>query len=171
MSRIAYAHPSKAFLPLGATVHFCARADVEIAVEELKRDFPGTDVYGYTSDNTDHSQRQDLIKAVTDKVGTAIKSRHPSNLQIYQYHHTQSGGRLDVLVNNTGTNIRKPTADFSREEVRCCGKVEELPVFCVCHPPLISGSPAHPRRTTTQQFRRWTVCSKRTFTAALRCAS
>jgi hypothetical protein len=28
------------------------------------------------------------------------------------------GGSLNILVNNVGTNIRKPTADFT-DEVRC----------------------------------------------------
>jgi Tropinone reductase 1 len=49
------------------------------------------------------------------------------------------GGRLDVLVNNVGTNIRKPTVDFTAEDYEFIMKTNLQSLFeltRVCYPYL-----------------------------------
>ncbi len=82
------------FLELGAEVVFTARgaSAIEALESELAERFPGR-VKGFVADA---SSAED-----TGRVRAFVQERW---------------GRLDVLVNNAGMNIRKATADYSPEE-------------------------------------------------------
>ncbi|KAL2642379.1 hypothetical protein R1flu_009966 [Riccia fluitans] len=81
-------------LGLGATVYACARSAVDIqnCLNEWKA--TGLPVYGSTSDVSNEESRVKLIKEVGETFN----------------------GKLDILVNNVGTNLRKPTVDFTPED-------------------------------------------------------
>ncbi|KAK3255801.1 hypothetical protein CYMTET_35037 [Cymbomonas tetramitiformis] len=78
---------------LGATVFTCARTreHLDAALTDWKAS--GLDVHGCVADMKDLESRKDLIR----EAGKIFKS-------------------LDILVNNVGTNIRKPTEEFTPEE-------------------------------------------------------
>jgi tropinone reductase I len=80
-------------LKLGASVLFTARHSAEVVAleKELKSTYPA--VSGLTLDVTNETDRQQL----SDWIG-------------------ECWGRLDVLVNNAGTNVRKPSDEYSKEE-------------------------------------------------------
>lgn len=90
-------------LKLGGQVLFTARNRDEVAafVRELKE--AGSAATGLVSDIADELHRQELVSWIK-----------------------QHWGALDVLVNNAGINIRKPTLDFTPEEYR---KVMEVNLF------------------------------------------
>ncbi|XP_047308283.1 tropinone reductase homolog At5g06060-like [Impatiens glandulifera] len=79
---------------LGASVHTCARDKDEL--NQCLRDWKDVDlpVTGSVCDVSIHSQRKDLMNFVTSSFN----------------------GKLDILINNVGTNIRKPMMEFSEEE-------------------------------------------------------
>lgn len=81
------------FLELGAQVLFTARNehDVKALVQDLKANYQH--VYGFAADVV---EKEDIFK---------IKSWISENW-----------GKLDILVNNVGSNLRKATADYSTEE-------------------------------------------------------
>ncbi|KAL3695897.1 hypothetical protein R1sor_009973 [Riccia sorocarpa] len=81
-------------LGLGATVYACARSesDLQKCLNEWKES--GLPVHGSTSDVTKEDSRVELMKKVSETFN----------------------GKLDILVNNVGTNVRKPTVDFSAED-------------------------------------------------------
>jgi tropinone reductase I len=83
---------------LGARVFVCARnaVDVEEATSSLRSS--GADVVGAVFDVSVRQQREALMQAV----GAAF------------------GGRLNILVNNVGTNIRKRADQFT-EQARLLG--------------------------------------------------
>ncbi|KAH9610348.1 hypothetical protein KSS87_012405 [Heliosperma pusillum] len=78
----------------GARIHLCSRNEVELnkCLEEWK--IKGFDVTGSVCDVTSRDQREKLLDDVSSV-----------------FH-----GNLNILVNNAGTNIRKPTTEFSAEE-------------------------------------------------------
>lgn len=82
-------------LDLGAQVFLVARTTSDI--ERLVREFRdrGLPVNGITADLSREEDRERIVEAVKNK-----------------------WGRLDVLVNNVGMNIRKSFSDYSREEYR-----------------------------------------------------
>ena len=83
---------------LGAVIHTCSRNEAEL-MECLKEwNSKGILVTGSVCDASSGEQRVKLIKDVESR---------------YQ-------GKLDILVNNVGTNIRKPTTEYSSEE---CSKL------------------------------------------------
>ncbi|KAK9800863.1 hypothetical protein WJX73_002553 [Symbiochloris irregularis] len=79
---------------LGANVYTCARRSQELEDCVQKCKSQGWKVQGSTCDLADTAQREALF----DKVKQAF------------------GGKLHVLVANVGTNITKPSADYSEEE-------------------------------------------------------
>ncbi|CAM9988995.1 unnamed protein product [Discosporangium mesarthrocarpum] len=81
---------------LGATVITCSRngQDVEKCVEELRA--KGMDVHGIEADVTSNEGRERLEEKAAEVFG----------------------GKLDILVNNVGTNIRRPTVEYTEEEYR-----------------------------------------------------
>lgn len=81
------------FLSLGAEVTAVARTGADVtALLEATGDRPGK-VRGVVADIS----KEAGINAIVGSVQRA-------------------GGRLDILINNAGTNIRKPTRSYSREE-------------------------------------------------------
>lgn len=78
---------------LGATVIFAARTQPDVEKKEKELTARGYQVKGIVCDVSEEEQRSALISEI-DR----------------QY------GRLDILVNNTGTNIRKKAHDFTMDE-------------------------------------------------------
>ncbi|KAL5734655.1 hypothetical protein ACOSP7_032516 [Xanthoceras sorbifolium] len=79
---------------LGAVIHTCSRNEAEL-MECLKEwNSKGFLVTGSVCDASSSEQRASLIKDVESR---------------FQ-------GKLHILVNNVGTNIRKPTTEYSSEE-------------------------------------------------------
>lgn len=94
------------FLSLGAEVLFTARGNEEIAtVEHTFKDL-GYPVYGILSDVSNNNHRQQLINWITQK-----------------------WGKLDVLVNNAGINIRKASNDYTAQEYRRVLEIDMLAPF------------------------------------------
>ncbi|KAJ4719969.1 putative Tropinone reductase [Melia azedarach] len=79
---------------LGAVVHTCSRNEAELnkCLQEWRS--KGFVVTGSVCDATSRPQREKLI----DEVGSIFN------------------GKLNILVNNIGTNIRKPTLELSAED-------------------------------------------------------
>ena len=82
-------------LKLGAKVLFTARNQQEVASLEQELVEAGFEATGLVSNIADAANRQEVISWI-------------------EAHW----GALDVLVNNAGMNIRKPTLDFTPEEYR-----------------------------------------------------
>ena len=81
------------FLKLGATVIFSARNSEEVLAFEEQLQNENYDAYGLTGDVSD----ADHITAIVSFI-------------------EQKFGKLNILVNNAGINIRKNTQDYSKEE-------------------------------------------------------
>ncbi|XP_071711781.1 tropinone reductase homolog At5g06060-like [Rutidosis leptorrhynchoides] len=79
---------------LGAAVHTCARNETELNQRLQEWSAKGFTVTGSVCDASSRTQRQQLL----DKV-TSIFS-----------------GKLNILVNNVGTNVRKPTTEYTAED-------------------------------------------------------
>nr|XP_043617036.1 tropinone reductase homolog At5g06060-like [Erigeron canadensis] len=79
---------------LGAVVHTCSRNETELNQRLQEWSAKGFTVTGSVCDATSRPQRQQLVEKVS-----AI-----------------FGGKINILVNNVGTNIRKPTTEYSAEE-------------------------------------------------------
>lgn len=79
---------------LGAKVYVCARneSDLEARLQEWRA--AGLDVRGSVSDVSDRQQRSQLVERVAEEFG----------------------GKLHILINNVGTNIRKPTVEYTEAE-------------------------------------------------------
>jgi Tropinone reductase 1 len=80
---------------LGCTVLTCGRnkEELDACIEECNKSEGGT-VYGIVADVSTVEGRQVLMDAIRDKLGN----------------------RLDILVNNVGTNIRKPTIEYTEQD-------------------------------------------------------
>ncbi|XP_043699399.1 tropinone reductase homolog At5g06060-like [Telopea speciosissima] len=79
---------------LGAVVHTCSRNEVEL--NGCLRDWAGKgfQVTGSVCDASSRSQREKLMETVSSVFG----------------------GKLNILINNAGMNIRKPTIEYTTEE-------------------------------------------------------
>ncbi|WZZ54681.1 hypothetical protein YC2023_054788 [Brassica napus] len=95
---------------LGAKVHTCARNETEL--KDCLRDWnrSGFQVDGSVCDVSDRAQRESLMETVS--------SLFP--------------GKLHILVNNVGTNIRKPMVDFTPEEFSALLSTNFESVFHLC---------------------------------------
>ncbi len=93
----------KEFLALGAVVVFTARNKEQI--KEVEKDLRSQD-YPVTGLQADVSKKEDQ--------------------ELLQQWVQENWGALDVLVNNAGINIRKPSTDYETEEYR---KVLEINLF------------------------------------------
>ncbi|XP_062210726.1 tropinone reductase homolog At5g06060-like [Phragmites australis] len=107
---------------LGAAVHTCSRKEAELGERLKEWEARGFRVTGSVCDLSVRDQRERLLREVNDCFG----------------------GKLDILVNNVGTNIRKPTTDFSAEEysLLMATNLESAYHLCqIAHPLLkLSGS-------------------------------
>jgi Tropinone reductase 1 len=105
-------------LGFGADVLLVARDEVQLeaAREELAADHPGHRVLAFAADLAEAEQRLDVFDWIVDL-----------------------GVELSMLVNNVGTNIRKPTLDYSIEEYRFLFETNLFSAFELCrlaHPHL-----------------------------------
>jgi len=80
---------------LGARVHTCSRNEAELNNCLKEWEAKGFVVTGSVCDASSHAQREKLVEDVTSVFS----------------------GKLNILVNNVGTNIRKPTIEYSAEEL------------------------------------------------------
>ncbi|KAL6644769.1 hypothetical protein ACP70R_016377 [Stipagrostis hirtigluma subsp. patula] len=110
---------------LGAAVHTCSRKEAELGERLKEWEAKGFRVTGSVCDLSVRDQRERLLRDVADRFG----------------------GKLDILgftVNNVGTNIRKPTVEFSAEEYSfvMATNLESAYHLCqIAHPLLkLSGS-------------------------------
>ncbi|URE46602.1 Tropinone reductase [Musa troglodytarum] len=79
---------------LGASVHICSRREADLTECLRKWAAEGFRVTGSVCDLSSREQRDQLSREVS----------------------ATFNGKLNILVNNVGTNIRKPTVEFSAEE-------------------------------------------------------
>ena len=101
---------------LGAKVIFAARDEVRVRESETSLREDGHDVYGVVTDLSIREGRETLVDAIADRFG-----------------------QLDILVNNVGTNIRKPAASYSDDEIDTLFRTNLDSAFGLsrlCHPLL-----------------------------------
>ncbi|XP_066353515.1 tropinone reductase homolog At5g06060-like isoform X4 [Miscanthus floridulus] len=107
---------------LGAAVHTCSRKAEELGERIKEWEARGFRVTGSVCDLSERDQRERLLREVGDRFG----------------------GKLNILVNNVGTNIRKPTTEFTAEEYSfvMATNLESAYHLCqIAHPLLkLSGS-------------------------------
>jgi Tropinone reductase 1 len=110
---------AREFALLGADVLMVARdeAHLESARAELAEEFPEREVLAFAADVADHEQRLEVFDWIADL-----------------------DTELSLLVNNAGTNLRKPTLDYDDAEVRALLETNLLSAFALCrlaHPHLV----------------------------------
>ncbi len=111
------------FLELGADVFVIARNAHDVADMVSHWQSKGYSINGMAADVTNAEDRKHIIDALIE-----------------------GGDRLDILVNNVGTNIRKQLVDYSVEEYRSVFEVNLFSVveMCrLCFPLLLRGSHAN----------------------------
>lgn len=101
----------------GCTVLTCARneADLAACLEEWRGN--GGDVRGVVADVSTPDGRRAVVDELKAMVGP--------------------GGKLDILVNNVGTNIRKPTVEYTEGELEFILRTNFVSMFemsKLCHP-------------------------------------
>src|SRR5262245_29624896 len=96
-------------LSLGAKVLFTARNKTEL--EATKKEF---EEMGYAIDSID---------------GDIADPQHRDD--IYS-HMLNTWGRLDILVNNAGINIRKPSVEYTEDEIMKVITIDLLAPFALC---------------------------------------
>ncbi|GFR48825.1 hypothetical protein Agub_g10778 [Astrephomene gubernaculifera] len=105
---------------LGADVYVCARSaeDLEARLAEWRT--AGLAVRGSVCDVSERQQRLQLAERVA----------------------AEFGGKLHILVNNVGTNIRKPTVEYTEEEFSFMMRtnVESAYHLCQACQPLLAAS-------------------------------
>ncbi|KAJ7947597.1 Tropinone reductase [Quillaja saponaria] len=107
------------FVGLGARVHTCARNDSELSRCLKDWDDLGFEVTGSICDVSVRHQREALMETV---------------LSVFH-------GKLNILINNVGTNIRKPMIDFTAAEFSTLMETNFESIFHTCqlaHPLLKS---------------------------------
>jgi Tropinone reductase 1 len=101
---------------LGARVTFASRNEARVRECEMRLREDGLDVCGVAADLSDRPGREFLVDAITDRFG-----------------------QLDILVNNVGTNVRKPAADYTEDEIDYIFRTNLDSAFSLsrrCHPLL-----------------------------------
>ena len=112
---------AREFASLGADLLLAARDAVrlESARSSLQSEYPDSNVETVSADLATVEGRQQLVES--------------------------AGSSLQVLVNNTGTNIRKRMSELSLDEYRHVQEVNLVSCFEMCrllHPLLVAGAPA-----------------------------
>lgn len=107
---------------LGASVFTCARSadELQAALQDLTN--AGLKVQGCVADVSDPDARQRLLDACAHAFD----------------------GKLDILVSNVGTNIRKATVDYTEDEYRTLMSTNLDATFALCqlaHPLLKAAGP------------------------------
>ncbi|KAL3782537.1 hypothetical protein HJC23_005211, partial [Cyclotella cryptica] len=110
---------------LGCTVLTCSRNADELADRLYEwNDQHGLDVHGVVADVSTAEGREILRKEIESRFG----------------------GKLDILINNVGTNIRKKTSEYSEEDFVFLMKTNLESVFelsKLCYPYLKSSAGGH----------------------------
>ncbi|XP_054800296.1 tropinone reductase homolog At5g06060-like isoform X1 [Prosopis cineraria] len=78
----------------GATVYTCSRTEADLNKRLKEWQDRGFKIYGSVCDVSSPTQRQQLIQQVASKFN----------------------GSLNILVNNVGVNVRKPTSEYTSED-------------------------------------------------------
>ncbi|CAC9975442.1 SDR family oxidoreductase [Flavobacterium panici] len=107
---------SEEFLSLGASLIIVARTEKDIRSLEKKWKSEGHNVHAVACDVSDRNELE-LIKEIIE----------------------QEGGKLDILVNNVGTNIRKKLHEYEEEEYENIFKINMfglLDMMRLCFPYL-----------------------------------
>ena len=96
---------------LGADVLLVARDGVHLeqVCTDLAEEFPGRDIDAFAADMAEREQRLELFDWIADR-----------------------GSSLSVLVNNVGTNVRKPTLDYAEAEYRALFETNVFSAFELC---------------------------------------
>ncbi|KAI3751317.1 hypothetical protein L2E82_22384 [Cichorium intybus] len=105
---------------LGAAVHTCSRNEAELNQSLQQWSLKGFTVTGSVCDVTSRPQRQQLL----EKVSSVFN------------------GKLNILINNVGTNIRKATTEYTAEEYSTlmATNLESSYHFCQLAHPLLKAS-------------------------------
>lgn len=102
---------------LGASIFTCARTETELRHAIVSWRERGMKVQGCVADCSQREDRERLIEKVDE---------------LFR-------GKLDILVNNVGTNIRKPTSEYTDEDYRKINETNLQSAFHLCqlaHPLL-----------------------------------
>jgi Tropinone reductase 1 len=99
----------KDFVELGAEVWLVARSRPDVETQMAQWRDTGATVMGLAGDLSEGSFRQELITAIS-----------------------KTWGRLDVLVNNVGTNVRKKFVEYSEAEYRSLFETNLFSVTEIC---------------------------------------
>ncbi|XVF68843.1 hypothetical protein PTKIN_Ptkin11bG0033500 [Pterospermum kingtungense] len=105
---------------LGATVHTCSRTETDLNKCLLDWQAKGFQVTGSICDVSSQAQREKLISTVS----------------------TEFAGKLNILINNVGTVISKPTPEFTNEDFSFVmgTNFESAYNFCQLAYPLLKAS-------------------------------
>ncbi len=114
---------ARELLGLGADVLLVARdADrLDVAVAELEEEFPSRQVRGFVADVAQADAREALFDWIED-----------------------AGMKLQILVNNAGTNVSRAAMDYAEDEWRAIFETNVFAAFeiCRCAYPLLAAHPA-----------------------------
>ncbi|XP_052186740.1 tropinone reductase homolog At5g06060-like [Diospyros lotus] len=107
---------------LGAAVHTCARDETELSRSLRDWEDEGFGVTGSVCDVSSPAQREELMDAVSSAFNR----------------------KLNIFINNVGTNIRKPMVDFTAEEFAMLFATNFESAFHMCQlaHPLLKASGA-----------------------------
>ncbi|XP_044481732.1 tropinone reductase homolog At2g29170-like isoform X2 [Mangifera indica] len=110
------------FAELEATVYTCSRNESELMESIREWEIKGFNVSGSVCDVTSPPQRENLMKRVSSLFN----------------------GKLNILINNVGTNIRKPTEEYKAEDFSFImnTNLESAYHFCQLAHPLLKASGA-----------------------------
>jgi len=103
---------------LGADLLLVARDEVHLeqARAELAEEFPGSEVLAFAADLSEHEQRLEVFDWIAD-------------LDL----------SVSILINNVGTNVRKPALDYTEADLRFLIDTNVISAFELCrlaHPQL-----------------------------------
>ena len=97
----------------GCRVLTCSRSEEDL--RQLLQSYPKDRLQGVVADVATAQGRDTLVAAIRDFCG----------------------GTLDILINNVGTNIRKPSVDYTDDDVQHVWNTNFHSMFaltCACHP-------------------------------------
>jgi Tropinone reductase 1 len=122
---IGHAIVSELGLSFGCKILTCARNEKELneCIKEWQE--KGCDVRGCVADISTTEGRSSLMDAVKDLIND---------------NDCANPGKLDILINNVGTNIRKPSIEYTEDDLEFVMKTNFKSFFEVtklCHPYLI----------------------------------
>ncbi|KMT05178.1 hypothetical protein BVRB_7g173250 [Beta vulgaris subsp. vulgaris] len=105
---------------LGARVHTCARNETELEACKRNWETKGFHVTASVCDVTSRAQRENLMEIVS----------------------SEFNGKLNILVNNVGTYVKKPTTELTAEEYATVmtTNLESAYHFCQLAHPLLKAS-------------------------------